>query len=781
MMPGLRMMSLKTKMALAVTSLFILFVIAASYFILAYFERSLKETITAQQFSLVTSLADNIDDKLSIAHNSLKAVAAIAPADAFTNPDSAQRFLDNKSGLRSIFDNGIFFINKDGRLIVESPYRPNRRGKDLSFREWVQKTITRQKPYISEPYISTHTPGLPAIVMTVPVFDKRGNMTGMMTGSLSLLGENLLADLSKLKIGKTGYVFVADMNRILVVHPDRDRIMKPAAAPGINKVVDQAFMGFEGSGETVTSYGVPMIISIKHLRTASWFLGANYPIAEAYAPLEQARRYFVIIGGPATALLLLITWLIMRRLMAPLVAMTHHVEHLSNKPEEERLLELDAMDEIGVLAREFNYMVHVMDLDRESLREQKERIENERSFLETLINAIPDVVFVKDKNSVYVGCNDAFASLLMGLPKEEVKGRTDFDFIATSEFAEFFRQKDQETMASGELVKYELWHNSVDGKRIMVETLKVPFRDALGNVAGIIGISRNITERKLTEEKLHQQAEQLASEVAERQSAQDALAIKQFQLEQLNQLLEERVFKTVNELRQKDQLLIQQSRQAAMGEMIGNIAHQWRQPLNTLGLTIQQLLLFYDVGEFSREFLKQNIDSSMELIQHMSRTIDDFRNYFRPDKEKTEFNVHEVIVNTLSLLEGCFQRPKISIEVIAKEDTIIHGFRNEFAQVLLNILTNARDVLIERKIDVPCVKITLCSEGGHTIVTIADNAGGIPEAIMCKIFDPYFTTKGPQSGTGVGLFMSKTIIEKNMGGKLNVLNIANGAEFRIEV
>jgi len=234
-------------------------------------------------------------------------------------------------------------------------------------------------------------------------------------------------------------------------------------------------------------------------------------------------------------------------------------------------------------------------------------------------------------------------------------------------------------------------------------------------------------------------------------------------------------------LREKEQLLIQQSRQAAMGEMIGNIAHQWRQPLNTLGLTIQGLLLFYDLNEFDREFLEKNVSSSMELIQHMSRTIDDFRNYFRPDKEKGEFKVAEAVENTLSLIEASFKNQHIDIEVVAKKDPTIYGYRNEFAQALLNILNNARDALTEQGTDDPNVRITICSEGNKAVVTVADNAGGIPEEIMGKIFDPYFTTKGPQSGTGVGLFMSKTIIEKNMGGRLIARNIANGAEFRIEV
>jgi len=171
----------------------------------------------------------------------------------------------------------------------------------------------------------------------------------------------------------------------------------------------------------------------------------------------------------------------------------------------------------------------------------------------------------------------------------------------------------------------------------------------------------------------------------------------------------------------------------------------------------------------------------MELIQHMSRTIDDFRNYFRPDKEKSTFKVTEAIENTLSLIEDSFKNQHIDIEVVAKNEPVIYGYRNEFAQALLNILNNARDALTERSIDAPKVIITIYTEDNRAIVTVTDNAGGIDKEIMGKIFDPYFTTKGPQSGTGVGLFMSKTIIEKNMGGRLVARNIANGAEFRIEV
>jgi signal transduction histidine kinase len=252
-------------------------------------------------------------------------------------------------------------------------------------------------------------------------------------------------------------------------------------------------------------------------------------------------------------------------------------------------------------------------------------------------------------------------------------------------------------------------------------------------------------------------------------------------LNRLNAELEDRVAQRTAELRDKDQLLMLQSRQAAMGEMIGNIAHQWRQPLNLLGLTVQQFLLFYDMERFDRKFVSQSVSKSMDLIEHMSRTIDDFRNYFKPDKVKVDFNVRQAVTGTLSLIRGSLQTPRIEVELVAKDDPVIHGYPNEFVQVLINILINARDALAARESREPKVTITIDCEGAGTVITVADNAGGVPEEIIDKIFDPYFSTKGPQQGTGVGLFMSKSIIERNMGGKLAVRNGDSGAEFRIEI
>jgi len=237
----------------------------------------------------------------------------------------------------------------------------------------------------------------------------------------------------------------------------------------------------------------------------------------------------------------------------------------------------------------------------------------------------------------------------------------------------------------------------------------------------------------------------------------------------------------LEELRRKDEVLMQQSRQAAMGEMIGNIAHQWRQPLNGVGLLIQDISLCFEDGDFSRDYLDATTGKIMQLIQHMSQTIDDFRNFFMPDKEKVPFDVHEVVVRTLSLVAGDFTDKGIRRDVVAEDKPTITGYPNEFSQVLLNMFSNARDAHLERKTADPWVRVTISSYDGRALVFVADNAGGIPDDIIGRIFEPYFTTKEQGKGTGVGLYMAKNIVEKNMNGSLTVRNTDDGVEFRIEV
>ena len=270
-------------------------------------------------------------------------------------------------------------------------------------------------------------------------------------------------------------------------------------------------------------------------------------------------------------------------------------------------------------------------------------------------------------------------------------------------------------------------------------------------------------------------------DITERRRAEEVLSGKRQELIDLNKFQEVRIAQDVDDLRQKDQMLILQDRRAVMGEMINNISHQWRQPLNVLGLYLQGLPLAYGSAKFNKEFLEDSVDRSMQVIMHLSQTIDDFRNFFRTDKERITFSVNQVIERTLSLVKEGFLVQQVHIDFLTDGTPMINGFPNEYTQVLMNILLNARDDLVLHNVDDAMISIHAFSEGDSAVVTISDNSGGIDVGIIDRIFDPYFTTKGPDKGTGIGLFMSKTIIEKNMGGRLTVRNTGSGAEFRIEV
>jgi PAS domain S-box-containing protein len=327
-----------------------------------------------------------------------------------------------------------------------------------------------------------------------------------------------------------------------------------------------------------------------------------------------------------------------------------------------------------------------------------------------------------------------------------------------------------------------------DGSYGWLAETAIPRFALSGGLLGYIGTCVDISESKTIKERLQQANRILEQRVAERTS-ELRLTVARLQQEidgriRMGQALEVETSERLEvqrELREKELLLLQQSRLAAMGEMISNIAHQWRQPLNLLGLVAQELPVTYKAGKFDLEYLQYNVGKMLGTISHMSQTIDDFRDFFRPYKEKVAFNMVEVIKKTISLMEGSLASQKIETTICHSCDAVVLGYPNEFSQVLLNILINARDAFVERGVASPEITIQIDQQGDRTVVTITDNAGGIPEPILDRIFDPYFTTKGPDKGTGVGLFMSKTIVEKSMRGSLTARNVAGGAQFRIEL
>ncbi|HTP67044.1 MAG TPA: PAS domain S-box protein [Geobacteraceae bacterium] len=298
-----------------------------------------------------------------------------------------------------------------------------------------------------------------------------------------------------------------------------------------------------------------------------------------------------------------------------------------------------------------------------------------------------------------------------------------------------------------------------DGEERVIAVRGEAVFDREGRFFKIRGANQDITERKRAEEQLKQ---------------------KKKMLEELNSTLELRIRDEVTKNREKDFILIQQNRMAALGEMFDHIAHQWKQPINSIAVIIQALGVSADEQVTGAQVM-ETVDSIMDILGHMTQTVEVFRNFYKPDKEKTVFLLKKTIDDALLFIMPSLKRNQTEVTMNVDPELSAVGFPKEYAQVLLNILANANDVFRERRAKAPRIHIEACAMGNRAVVTIADNGGGIYGDNIEKIFDLYFTTKESSGGTGIGLYMSRNIIEKNMGGTLSVKNVEGGAQFTIEI
>jgi C4-dicarboxylate-specific signal transduction histidine kinase len=236
---------------------------------------------------------------------------------------------------------------------------------------------------------------------------------------------------------------------------------------------------------------------------------------------------------------------------------------------------------------------------------------------------------------------------------------------------------------------------------------------------------------------------------------------------------------SLKELKEKEEFLFQKTKMADIGEMIGNIAHQWRQPL-AVNNTIISILKEKNEREIleSKE-LSEKLREMENSIQYMSRTIDDFMHFYHPNKEKITFSLSKIINHAIEITRPMLNKANIKMLFRDTDTFYVNGYMNEYIQVLISILTNAKDTLVYRKIEDAYIEIELFDINGNIVVKISDNAGGIKKELLHRIFDPYFTTKHKSMGTGLGLYISKMIIEKNMHGLLSVENGEQGAIFSI--
>jgi PAS domain S-box-containing protein len=356
------------------------------------------------------------------------------------------------------------------------------------------------------------------------------------------------------------------------------------------------------------------------------------------------------------------------------------------------------------------------------VEEERDKLAKANELLEKVLENAPVIIFWKSKKGVYLGCNTQFLELMNLKSKDELLGKTDSDFAINEK--EDYISDDMLVMSTKQpKLNYIETITPKDKTLKILNTSKVPLFDKNGSVIGVLGVIQDITE----------------------------------EIEKQNQI------------KSQEELLIQQSKLASMGEMIANIAHQWRQPLSVISTLSTGMKLQKELNISNEDYEKQSLDNINANAQYLSKTIDDFKNFFKKDNPKSSINTKTLIDKTIKLIDS---RLKIrDIEIVQNDQEIeFDSYESEIIQVLINLINNSIDAFENINTN-KYIFIDIKKVEDNLIIELKDNAGGISSEIIDRIFEPYFTTKSEDKGTGIGLYMSKEIISKHLKGTIKAATV----------
>ncbi|MCT4564736.1 MAG: ATP-binding protein [Maledivibacter sp.] len=598
-----------------------------------------------------------------------------------------------------------------------------------------------------------------------------------------------------IRTGK-GYASVKDRYGVLLMHPKKEDIGRHVMRARKEEFPDydwselEALVQKQMNGES----GVGIYHSIwyhdKHKKRVKKF--------SAYSPARIGDQFWIVTVsmdyGEMTKFIRNQTYETVIVITIVILIFISCMFYIYKIKKDKRQLEKEAS-----LLKQVNKLNMELEKDIEQRKSLEIQLIRNKEKYERLFNSGSDCVFVLnlDENNLPTEFLEVNKKACKSLDYDKLTFLK-MSYLDISKYSNMEKFKHMvETLKKNQSMIFEDILITSTGKSIPVEVNAHLFK--LENQLKLILVSRDITNRKIQEEALKRSEErfrkiinQVATEISvgSKQKNIDIYYDRKktstyysdienknritLDLERINIELEKMFQKEVDENNKKEALMIFQSRLAAMGEMIGNIAHQWRQPLSGLGLIFSNIQDAYQYGELTEEYLEDLVHKSNKLINRMSQTIDDFRYFFNPKSQEEMFSVKSNIESTINFLEEYLRLYEIGLNIHVVEDGMLYGHANQYSQVIFNIIQNAIDALIEKRLNHRRIDIRIFSKGSMQVVQIQDNAGGIDESIIKDVFEPYFTTKSKGKGTGLGLHMSKVIMQKNFHGNIDITNRNDG-------
>jgi|GEM_PF-440810 len=479
--------SIKTRVTLFTLGIFIVGIWILYFLVSKQLYEGMQKQLADQQSSIASILATQVNEELRERLNVLEIVAEKTTPILLNDSKRLQAILDDQLAIQRNFNAGAFILGSDGVAIASIPSSIKRVGVSYMERDYVLAALKEGKSTITRPIIGKVL-GTPVFNMAVPVRDSQGKVVAVLVGVTDLGKPNFLDKIFQNDYSRTGYFLLEDAkNRLIITGTDKRRIMQPLPASGVNKLIDRHVNGFDDTGITVNPLGIKVLASAKRIHITDWFIVVALPVKEAFAPIENVKKHIMFFSMLMTLVAGGLIWWMLKRELVPMFAVVKQLAALSKAGGSHQPLPIEINNEISELISGFNNLLDV--LGKRSAQ------------LHTLLRTIPDLIWLKDTNGIYMSCNSAFERFF-GTKEVGIIGKTDYDFIDKQQ-ADFFRENDRKAMMANKAVSNEEWLTFADGGyRGLFETIKVPLIDANGQVIGVLGISRDITERKASELKL---------------------------------------------------------------------------------------------------------------------------------------------------------------------------------------------------------------------------------------------------------------------------------------
>jgi PAS domain S-box-containing protein len=489
-------MRLRTKTSLLMAVIVAASVGAVGTLFLSFLEQSLRQSIYTGIDGIAKTARDSVSQFLDDSLRDTQAIASRLSLETLKERDAetAEQDLRSMFEIYPKFQNGMFLLDEQGELWADYPPHPETRGKSFAFRQYFTQTMAEGKGIIGAPYRSART-GQPVLTFTTPLKDNRGKAMGLLACSVQLLSSNALGGIRNERIGKTGYLYIYDASRLLIIHPQDERVLKRDVPRGANRLFDAALDGFEVIGETVNSRGVHMLASLKRIPETQWVIAAQQPTAEAFAPIKEARKRTVL--GILTAALLaaLVGIVMVRRITDPISKLRLAASDFGGPDFEKRLNHMPSTGELGELTETLTRMSRKLSQTMASLKGATR--DWERTF-----DTVPDAVFLIDQNHGVFRLNSA-ASRIVDLPVTRAIGRKCYELIHGLDHVPTHCPH-KETLTSGRIARAE-FEGMIPGR--VLEITSSPLAEESGHIVGAVLVARDITAQKEADRAIRESEE----------------------------------------------------------------------------------------------------------------------------------------------------------------------------------------------------------------------------------------------------------------------------------